>query len=76
MDRIFDSYLERGVRPYVQIGFMPQALSVKPEPYRHHWTPAAKYDEVYTGWTYPPKDWAKWEKIVYQWAKHAFEKPS
>ena len=53
VDRIFDSYLERGVKPYVQIGFMPQALSVKPEPYRHYWTPAAKYDEIYTGWAYP-----------------------
>lgn len=35
VDRIFDAYLERGLRPYVQIGFMPQALSVKPEPYQH-----------------------------------------
>ncbi len=74
VDRIFDSYLRNGVRPYVQIGFMPQALSVKPEPYRHHWTPAAKYDEIYTGWAYPPKDWAKWEELVYQWAKHSLEK--
>ena len=74
VDRIFDSYLERGVKPYVQIGFMPQALSVKPEPYRHYWTPAAKYDEIYTGWAYPPKDWAKWEELVYQWAKHSLEK--
>ncbi|MEK7949191.1 GH39 family glycosyl hydrolase [Luteolibacter soli] len=74
VDRIFDTYLKDGVRPYVQIGFMPQALSVKPEPYRHHWTPAAKYDEIYTGWAYPPKDWAKWEELVYQWAKHSLEK--
>src|SRR5689334_4256193 len=28
VDRIFDAYLKRGVRPYVQIGFMPKALSV------------------------------------------------
>ncbi len=74
VDRIFDSYLKNGVRPYVQIGFMPQALSVKPEPYRHHWTPRAKYDEIYTGWAYPPKDWEKWEELVYQWAKHSVEK--
>ncbi|MCW1884569.1 hypothetical protein OKA04_07480 [Luteolibacter flavescens] len=74
VDRIFDSYLKNGVRPYVQIGFMPQAMSVKPEPYRHHWTPAAKYDDIYTGWAYPPKDWAKWEELVYQWAKHSLEK--
>ncbi|MDB6077039.1 MAG: glycoside hydrolase family 39 [Akkermansiaceae bacterium] len=74
VDRIFDSYLERGVRPYVQIGFMPQALSTHPEPYRHHWTPEAKYDEIFTGWAYPPKDWAKWEELVYQWARHCASK--
>ena len=74
VDRIFDTYLKNGVKPYVQIGFMPEAMSVKPEPYRHHWTPAAKYDEIYTGWAYPPKDWAKWEELVYQWAKHSLEK--
>ena len=74
VDRIFDAGLQRGVRPYVQIGFMPQALSTKPEPYRHHWTPTAKYDDIYTGWTYPPKDWGKWEELVYQWAKHSVEK--
>ncbi|WP_367871068.1 beta-xylosidase [Luteolibacter sp. Populi] len=74
VDKIFDAGLSKGVRPYVQIGFMPQALSVKPEPYRHHWTPTAKYDDIYTGWTYPPKDWAKWEELVYQWAKHSSEK--
>src|SRR6185369_11373481 len=33
LDRIFDTYRERGLRPYAQIGFMPQALSVKPEAY-------------------------------------------
>jgi xylan 1,4-beta-xylosidase len=60
VDRIFDAYLQRGVKPYVEIGFMPQALSIKPEPYQHHWTPTAKYDEIYTGWAYPPKDYAKW----------------
>lgn len=74
VDRIFDAGLERGVRPYVQIGFMPEALSTKPQPYRHFWTPAAKYDEIYTGWTYPPKDWGKWEELVFQWAKHCVEK--
>ena len=35
LDRIFDTYKERGVRPYVQIGFMPEALSTQPEPYQH-----------------------------------------
>jgi xylan 1,4-beta-xylosidase len=53
---------------------MPQALSVRPEPYRHHWTPAAKYDEIYTGWAYPPKDYDRWGELVYQLTRHCAEK--
>ena len=74
VDRIFDTYLERGVKPYVQIGFMPKAMSIKPEPYQHMWTPTAKYDEIYTGWSYPPRDYAKWGELAYQWTKHCVEK--
>ena len=74
VDRILDSHLERGVKPYVQIGFMPKALSTKPDPYQHRWTPKAKYDEIYTGWAYPPKDYGKWAELVFQWTKHCVEK--
>ncbi len=74
VDRIFDAYLKNGVKPYVQIGFMPKALSVKPEPYQHSWTPKAKYEEIYTGWAYPPKDWDKWAELVYQWTAHCVKK--
>ena len=74
LDRIFDTYLERGVRPYAQIGFMPQDLSVKPEPYQHHWTPRARYEEIYTGWAYPPKDYVKWGELVYQWVRHCMDR--
>lgn len=70
LDGIFDTYQRSGVRPYVEIGFMPQALSVRPEPYQHHWTPEAKYDAIFTGWAYPPKDFHKWDDLVYEWAKH------
>src|ERR1019366_4094976 len=65
LDGIFDTYKKSGVYPYAEVGFMPKALSVHPEPYRHHWTPAAKYDEIYTGWTYPPRDYMKWSELVY-----------
>jgi len=33
LDQIFDTYLDRGLRPYVQIGFMPEALTTHPENY-------------------------------------------
>jgi xylan 1,4-beta-xylosidase len=74
LDRIFDAYLERGVKPYVQLGFMPKVLSIKPDPYQHKWTPAARYDEIYTGWAYPPRDYEKWGELAHQVAKHFVEK--
>src|SRR5262245_11780050 len=53
---------------------MPKDLSIKPEPYQHHWTPRAKYDEIYTGWAYPPKDYDKWGELVEQWVRHCIER--
>lgn len=74
IDHIFDTYLERNIKPYVQIGFTPEAMSTHPQPYQHTWTPHAKYHEIFTGWAYPPKDFKKWEELVYQCAKHSVEK--
>ena len=71
IDKIFDTYLQRGVKPLAQFGFMPEALSVKPQPYEHHWQPGLPYDMIYTGWTYPPKDYKKWANLVYEWVKHS-----
>ena len=74
LDRIFDTYIARGVRPYAQIGFMPQALSTNPEPYQHEWRPGLRYDAITTGWAYPPKDYAKWGELAYQWVKHCIKR--
>jgi xylan 1,4-beta-xylosidase len=73
VDRIFDTYLERGVRPYVQIGFMPEALSTHPQPYQHDWTPGGR-KSISTGWAYPPKDYAKWAELVFQWVRHCVDR--
>jgi xylan 1,4-beta-xylosidase len=74
LDRIFDTYLACGVRPYAQIGFMPKDLSTRPEPYQHRWKPGARYEEIYTGWAFPPKDYSKWAELVFQWTKHCVER--
>jgi xylan 1,4-beta-xylosidase len=71
IDSIFDTYVERGMKPLAQIGFMPEALSVKPQPYRHNWEPGRPYDEIYTGWVHPPKDYDKWAELVFQWVTHS-----
>ncbi|MBD8489761.1 beta-xylosidase [Echinicola sp. CAU 1574] len=74
VDKIFDTYVERGMKPFAQIGFMPKALSSKPDPYRHHWKPGAKYEEIYRGWAYPPKDYEKWAELVFQWVRHCVDR--
>ncbi len=67
-DRIFDNFAATGVRPMVEIGFMPEALSTHPEPYRHSFQKAG--DEVFTGWSYPPKDYTKWRALIVAWVTH------
>lgn len=74
IDKIFDTYVERGMKPLVEIGFMPEALSVKPQPYRHDWRPGNPYGNIYTGWAYPPKDYEKWAELVHQWVRHSVER--
>jgi xylan 1,4-beta-xylosidase len=74
VDRIFDIYLARGVRPYVQIGFMPKALSSNPDPYQHKFGAGATFEELFCGWAQPPKDYDKWGELVYQWTKHCVER--
>jgi xylan 1,4-beta-xylosidase len=74
VDSIFDTYIQRGMKPLAQIGFMPKALSIHPEPYQHDWKPGLPYDRIITGWAYPPKDYNKWNELVYQWVKHCVER--
>ena len=69
-DRIFDAFAAAHVRPLVEIGFMPEALSTHPEPYRHTFPKG----DIYTGWSYPPKDYEKWAALVRAYAAHMKER--
>ncbi len=73
VDRIVDTYIARGIRPYMQVGFMPEALSSKPDPYQHRWTPGGR-ESISTGWAYPPRDYAKWGELVRRWVEHSVDK--
>lgn len=53
IDRIFDSFLEMGIRPFVEIGFMPKRLASG--------TQTVFYWE---GNVTPPKDYEKWENLI------------
>jgi xylan 1,4-beta-xylosidase len=67
LDGIFDAYAAAGVRPMVELGFMPKALSSHPDPYHIPWP--TKPGDV-EGWSFPPKDYAKWGELVRQVAAH------
>jgi len=67
LDGIFDAYKAAGVRPMVELGFMPKALSSHPEPYHIPWP--TKPGDV-EGWSFPPKDYARWGELVHQVAAH------
>ncbi len=70
LDRIFDTFHAAGIKPLVEIGFMPEALSTHPQPYRHSFPQGP----VFTGWTYPPKDYEKWSEVVFQFVHHLRER--
>ena len=73
LDQIFDTFHAAGIRPIVEIGFMPEALSTRPEPYRHNF-PKGSIGSIYTGWAYPPRDYAKWSELVFQFTRHLRER--
>jgi xylan 1,4-beta-xylosidase len=74
VDRIVDTYRARGMKPLMEIGFMPEALSSKPQPYKHDWKPGLEYSRIYTGWAHPPRDYDKWSELIFQWVTHSVEK--
>jgi xylan 1,4-beta-xylosidase len=59
IDRIFDSFLERGLKPFVELGFMPSQL--------------ASGDQTVFYWrgnVTPPKDYDKWKKLIQALVSH------
>jgi xylan 1,4-beta-xylosidase len=74
LDRIFDTYEENGLHPYTEIGFMPREMSTHPDPYQHHFATGANSGSIFTGWSYPPKNYTNWGDLVFQWANHCVDR--
>lgn len=64
MDGLFDTFVEAGVTPFIQAGFMPEALTTGPQPYRHGFPRTG----ITTGWAWPPRDYARWGGLIEAWA--------
>jgi xylan 1,4-beta-xylosidase len=76
VDHIIDTYLRRGVHPYLEIGFMPEAMTSAPAgtPYHRPWRAGVDYKGVPSGWSYPPRDYGQWAELIYQWTRHNVER--
>jgi xylan 1,4-beta-xylosidase len=64
VDQIYDGLLDSGIRPFVEMSFMPRALaaSLRPHAFWYHPLPS------------PPKDYAKWETLIYNFTKHLVDR--
>jgi xylan 1,4-beta-xylosidase len=64
VDQVYDGLLQNGVRPFVELSFMPKKLASK--------------DALHAFWykqnVAPPKDWTKWDDLIYQFTKHLVDR--
>jgi len=61
IDQIYDGLLEHGVKPFIELGFMPPALTSDPKALQEFW---------YHPNVAPPKDYAEWDAMIAAFAKH------
>ncbi|MGH8182458.1 MAG: GH39 family glycosyl hydrolase [Rhodanobacteraceae bacterium] len=61
VDQIYDGLLARGVKPYVELSFMPNALSSDPSRHQSFW---------YHPNPMPPKNYAEWDAMIRAFARH------
>jgi xylan 1,4-beta-xylosidase len=74
LDGIFDAYKEAGVRPLVELGFMPKDLAAdlpnRHEPYQVHYPQSTVSGRSNN----PPKDYLKWQELVRVLTSHLVER--
>ena len=64
VDEIYDGLLDRGVRPFVELSFMPRALAANTDPHVFWYKPLPS----------PPKDFGKWAALVGALTQHLVDR--
>ncbi len=64
VNEIYDGMLARGVRPFVEISFMPKQLADHPAPHAFWYKPNVA----------PPKDYAKWDALIRAFAQNLVDR--
>ncbi len=60
VDEIYDGLLKQGIRPFVELSFMPPALASTP----------ARQGFWYHPYVSPPKSWSAWSQMIEHLARH------
>ncbi|TAM82750.1 MAG: glycosyl hydrolase family 39 [Acidobacteria bacterium] len=60
VDQIYDGLLASGIRPFVELSFMPQALA----------STSQQQEFFYHPYITPPKDWNRWGDLIGSFAQH------
>ena len=60
IDQIYDGLLDAGVRPFVELSFMPRKLARSEQPHAFWYKPFPS----------PPKSYSKWDDMIYRFASH------
>lgn len=64
VDQIYDSLLQNGVRPFIEIGFMPKDLASRLD-HQGFW-----YKPIVS----PPKDYGKWDALITEFTRHLVDR--
>ena len=64
VDQVYDGLLERNVRPFIELSFMPRQLAARD----------IKHPFWYQPVTAPPRSWRRWEELVGEFVKHLVDR--
>lgn len=65
VDQIYDGLLDHGIKPFVELSFMPEELTSDPKALQAFW---------YQPNVAPPKDYAQWDAMITAFARHLVER--
>ena len=65
VDQVYDGLLQNGVRPVVEISFMPKKLAFNPDALHPFW---------YKPNVSPPKNFERWDGLIHAFAAHLVER--
>lgn len=64
-DQVYDGLLANGVRPFIELSFMPKKLAADPNALHPFW---------YKQNVSPPKNWENWDQLITLFAKHLVDR--